>query len=160
MTNMKLLSGVALNKAIDKVLSSHKEFEEQLHLVACSALQHSIKNHNTTPIDRLVRGLGGSVRKNALIAWAVKFGECQPSEDGKGIDHCHKEGDLQGAMAAPFWEFKPEVPFTAFDLGKELANLVKRAEKAAKDERNNLPAEEFRKVRELASQVKPIKATA
>lgn len=61
----------------------------------------------------------------------------------------------------PFWDFKPEKPFTAFDLGAELAKLVKRAEKAASDERNSLPAEEFRKLRELAATVKPaVKAVA
>lgn len=154
-TSITVYKGKALTAAIDKVIKAHGEFEKELHIVAFSALAHSVNHHNTDPMDRLVRGLGGSVRKNALIAWAIKFGECKASEDGKGIEHCKKEGDLVTAEAKPFWEFKPEVPFTAFDLGAELAKLVKRAEKAAKDERNNLPAEGFRKVRELASAIKP-----
>lgn len=158
-TAIKLVTGKALDKAIDAVIKQGKDFEQQLHVVACSALQHSIKFHNTDPMDRLVRGMGGSVRRNALIGWAVAFGECAPAEDGKGVVHAKKEGDLQAAIDKPFWEFKPEAPFTAFDLGAELAKLVKAAEKAAKDERNSLPEEGFRKLRELASAV-PKKAAA
>lgn len=159
-TSIKLVQGVALNKAIDRVIKAHKDFEADLHMVACSALQHSIKHHNTDPMDRLVRGLGGSVRRNALIAWAVQFGECAPAEDGKGVVHCKKDGDLSAAMAAPFWEFKVEAPFTPFDLGAELAKLVAKAERAAKDDRNNIDAEGFRKLREVSATVKPVKATA
>lgn len=155
-----LLQGKALTAAVTDVIKQGKDFEERLHLVACSAIQHSLKHHNTTPIDSLIRGITGAVRRNALIAWAVKFGECQPAEDGKGVDHCKKGGDIGSAMATPFWDFKPEAPFQAFDLGAELAKLVKRAEKAAKDERNSLPAEGFRQLRELQSKVQPIKAVA
>lgn len=157
---MKLLTGKALDKAIVDVIKQGKDYEQQLHLVACSALQHSIKFHNVTPMDTLIRGLGGSTRKNALIAWAVQFGECKPSEDGKGVEHAKKEGDLSAAMDKPFWEFKPEAPFSPFDLGAELAKLVARAEKAAKDDRNSLPAEGFRKLRELQSAVPAVKAVA
>lgn len=157
---MKLLTGKALDKAIVDVIKQGKDYEQQLHVVACSALQHSIKHHNTTPMDTLIRGLGGSTRKNALIAWAVQFGECKPSEDGKGVEHAKKEGDLEGGMAKPFWEFKPEAPFTPFDLGAELAKLVLRAEKAAKDDRNSLPEAGFRELRELQSKVKPLAKVA
>lgn len=159
MKTTELYTGKALTKAIDSVVTRHAEFEAELHKVACSALQHSIKHHNTDPIDRLVRGLGGSVRRNALIAWAVAFGECQPAEDGKGIEHCKKDGDLSAAMAKPFWDFKPEPAFQPFDLGAELAKLIKKAEKAAKDDRNNIDAEGFRKVRELAAVVPAAKAS-
>lgn len=159
-TTKDLLTGKALTTAVVDVIKQGKDFEVRLHLVACSAIQHSIKHHNTTPIDDLIRGLGGSIRKKALIKWATTFGECQPSEDGKGIEHCKKVGDLQGAIDKPFWEFSPEPPFTAFDLGAELAKLVKRAEKAAKDERNSLPEAGFRELRELQSKVKPLAKVA
>lgn len=154
-TDKDLLTGKALTQAVQDVIQQGKDFEQRLHLVACSAIQHSIKHHNTTPIDTLIRGLTGAVRRNALIAWAVKFGECAPAEDGKGVDHFKKDGDLAGAMVTPFWDFKPEAPFTAFDLGAELAKLVKKAEKAAKDQRNNISDTDFRAVRELQSKIKP-----
>lgn len=160
LTTANLYTGKALTKAVADVIAQHKGFETELHKVACSALYHSIKHHNTTPMDQLVRGLGGSVRKNALIAWAVAFGECKPSEDGKGIEHAKKEGDLQAAIDKPFWEFKPEAPFSPFDLGAELAKLVARAEKAAKDQRNSLPEEGFRQLRELQAKVKPMEKAA
>jgi len=159
-TTKDLLTGKALTAAVTDVIKQGKDFEQRLHLVACSAIQHSIKHHNTTPMDSLIRGITGAVRRNALIAWAVQFGECQPAEDGKGVEHCKKEGDIEGGMAKPFWDFKPEAPFTAFDLGTELAKLVAKAEKAAKDDRNNLPAEGFRKLRELQSAVPAVKAVA
>lgn len=159
-TTKDLLTGKALTTAVTDVIKQGKDFEVRLHLVACSAIQHSIKHHNTTPIDDLIRGITGAVRRNALIAWAVQFGECAPAEDGKGVDHCKKEGDIEGAMAKPFWEFKPEAPFTAFDLGAKLAQLVRETEKAAKDERNSIDDKAFRELRELQSKVKPLAKVA
>lgn len=160
LTTANLYTGKALTKAVADVISQHKTFEAELHKVACSALYHSIKNHNTTPITTLIAGLGGSVRRNALIAWACAFGECKPTEDGKNVEHVRKDGDLQAAIDKPFWEFKPEAPFSPFDLGAELSKLVARAEKAAKDQRNSLPEEGFRQLRELQAKVKPLEKVA
>jgi len=46
--------------------------------------------------------------------------------------------DLASACEESPWDFAPEKPFQAFDLEAELAKLVKKAQKAAEDSRNNV----------------------
>jgi hypothetical protein len=156
-TAVKVLDKAAdVTKLIDSIESRGKKLATDIHRAAVSCLYHADKHGDVTLMQRLLVALPDFSRRNALIAWAVQFGKFAPSEDGKSVDYLkHGETDIASASAMPFWDFKPEKPFTVFDLGAELAKLVKRAEKAAADERNSLPAEEFRKLRELAATVKP-----
>lgn len=150
-----------VTKLIDSIESRGKKLAADIHRAAVSCLYHADKHGDVTLMQRLLVAVPDFSRRNALIAWAVKFGKFAPSEDGKSVVYLkHGETDIEGGAAVPFWDFKPEQPFTQFDLGAELAKLVKRAEKAAKDERNNLPAEEFRKLRELAATAKSVEPLA
>lgn len=154
-----LATSAAATKLIDSIAATGKQLETDVHVAAVSALYHADKHGDVTIMQRLLAALPGFSRRNALIAWAVAHGKFVPSEDGLSVDYAkHAESDIEAAAAKPFWDFKPERPFTPFDLGAELAKLVKRAEKAAKDERNSLPEEGFRKLRELQAVVKPVAA--
>lgn len=150
---MKLITdGAELVKFIDKTCAAHKNIEGQIHVAACSALYHANEHRNADMMMRLMAGLGGSVRRNALIAWAVNFGKLEATADGKSVQFAEKElGEKaqETAQNKPFWEFKPEAPFQAFDLNAEIAKLVKRSEQAANDERNNVPSKELMELRKL-----------
>lgn len=166
MSTMILIEKAAdLTKAIDSIATRGKKLDRDIHVAATSCLAHADKHGDVTLMQRLLTALPASSRRNAVIAWAVAFGKFLPSADGKSVEF-NKTGttDLSAAMLTAPWGFKPEAPFTTFDLGKELAKLVKAAEKAAKDERNSLPEEGFRALRELASKVPasvaPVKAVA
>lgn len=156
-TAIKIIDKAAeVSRLINSIESRGKKLATDIHRAAVSCLYHADKHGDVTLMQRLLVALPDFSRRNALIAWAVQFGKFSPSEDGKSVNYFkHGETDIASASATPFWEFKPEKPFTPFDLGAELAKLVKRAEKAARDERNSLPAEELRKLRELASSNKP-----
>lgn len=162
---MKLITdGTALTKFIDDVCAAHKGIEAKIHIAACSALYHCNEHRNADMMIRLMAGLGGSVRKNALIAWAVEFGKLEVTADGKGVQFAEKgkDGELpeettarwekaqESAQNKPFWDFKPEAPFTAFNLSEQITKLIKAAEKAANDERNSVPSAELLALRKLA----------
>lgn len=161
---MKLITdGAELVKFIDATCTAHKGIEGKIHIAACSALYHANEHRNADMMMRLMAGLGGSVRRNALIAWAVHYGKLEATTDGKSVQFCEKdlpETSQEQAQNKPFWDFKPEAPFQAFDLNAELAKLIKRAEKAANDERNNIPAKELLALRTLALSVDPLAGVA
>lgn len=149
---IKLLVGSdAIGAAIEKHLTARGKLDTELHMLACSALDHVIKHNDPTLLNRLVDGLPGSVRKNALRDWAVGFGNVVYDDTSKSI--CYSRGkasDIEAALAKPFWEFKVEAPFKAYDFNTELASFLARAEKASKDSRNSVSAELLLKVRDVA----------
>ena len=139
----------AIKKAGDKLADS-------IHVVAVSALYHAEQHGDVTIMQRLVTALPGFARRNALLAWATAFGKFTINESGDNVDfNKHGKSDVEGALVKTFWDFKPEQPFKPFDLQAEMAKLVKRAEKAAKDERNSLDSDDLIEVRKLASAIKP-----
>jgi hypothetical protein len=147
-----ITDGAKLTKFIDEVCEAHKAVEGRVHIAACSALYHANEHRNADMMIRLMTGLGGSVRRNALIEWCIAFGKLEATKDGKGVQFAEKELAEKAQEAAqdkPFWEFKPEAPFQAFDLMAEIAKLVKRSEKAAaaNDDRNKVPAKELMALR-------------
>lgn len=161
MTKITIIAGDKLTKFIDDVCTNHKKVEGQIHVAAVSCLFHANEHRNADMMMRLMAGLGGSVRRNALIAWAVEYGKLEATADGKSVQFAEKahEGDdvklywekrLELAMGKPFWDFKPEAPFQAFDLNAQIQKLIKSAEKAANDERNNVPTAELLALRKLA----------
>lgn len=159
-----ITDGAALTKFIDDTCAAHKKLEGQIHIAACSALYHANEHRNADMMMRLMAGLGGSVRRNALIAWAVEFGKLEASIDGKSVQFAEKGKDgelpeectarwaksMEQAQNKPFWDFKPEAPFQAFDLNAQIQKLIKAAEKASNDERNNVPSRELLELRKLA----------
>lgn len=161
MTKINIIAGDKLVKFIDDVCTNHKKVEGQIHVAAVSCLFHANEHRNADMMMRLMAGLGGSIRRNALIAWAVEFGKLEATVDGKSVQFAEKahEGDdvklywekrLELAMNKPFWDFKPEAPFQAFDLNAQIQKLIKAAEKASNDERNNVPQMELLALRKLA----------
>lgn len=161
MTKITIIAGDKLVKFIDDVCVNHKKVEGQIHVAAVSCLFHANEHRNADMMMRLMAGLGGSVRRNALIAWAVEYGKLEATADGKSVQFAEKahEGEdvklywekrLELAMGKPFWDFKPEAPFQAFDLNAQIQKLIKSAEKAANDERNNVPTAELLALRKLA----------
>jgi len=172
---MKLITdGAALVKFIDETCAQHKALEGKIHVAACSALYHANEHRNADMMQRLIAGLGGSVRRNALIAWCQDFGKLTVNEKGDNVqfDEKAEAGETPEACAArwaaqqtlaqakPFWDYKPEAKFQAFDLGAQIQALIKKAEKAANDERNNVPTKELLALRSIALNIDPMVGVA
>lgn len=159
---IKLITDMAKAiKAVEAVQATGAKLADDIHVVACSALYHAQEHGDVTLMQRVVNALPGFARRNALLAWAVAFGKFSIDEDGTNVIYDkHSETKLELAMAKPFWDFKPEAAFKPFDLQEEMAKLIKRAEKAAKDDRNNLDSDDLIAARKLAASIKPLKIKA
>lgn len=156
---MQIITKVAeLKSLIADVVASHKDIEGKIHVALVGCLYQVNKHHNTTPLSELMSGLGGSVRKNAMRDWCLNFGKLSYNEQTKELEFdksATPNGTLEEGMAKPFWDFKPEAAFKAFDLKAQIANLIKQAEKAAKrsDERDSIDGKMLIGLRELASNI-------
>ena len=152
MTKLKLLVGkAAIVKAIASIANRGKKLEQDMHLVACSILDHVDQHGDVTVLNAMIDDMPKSARTNALREWFLEFGKVAYNEESKHFVY-NKAGTtkLQSAMEQPFWEFKPEKAFVAFDLNAEITKLLKRVEKAAKDERNEIDVAQLAALKELA----------
>lgn len=142
---MKLIEKAAdVTKAIDSIARRAKKLDTDIHVTAVSCLHHADKHGDVTLMQNLIKAMGRSQRKNALIGWASAFGKFQPDEAGKNVVF-NRDGttDMTSAQGESPWDFAPEKPFQAFDLSSELAKLVKKAQKASEDSRNNVTPEQL-----------------
>lgn len=155
----QVLRGDKLTSAIANIAKASRTLEDAIHVAAVSALVHAEECGNTTPMVDLLAAVPAFSRKNALMLWAAKFGKFAVTADGKSVEYAKfAKTDVEAAMALPFWDFKPEQPIKAFDLAAELAKLVARAEKAAKDDKQpaSIDDEDLRSIRSLAAAAKPL----
>lgn len=149
---IKFEKAADLSKAIESIATRGKKLQEDIHSAAVSCLYHADKHGDVTLMQKLIEAVPAMSRKNALIAWCLEFGKFAASDDGRSVVYS-KEGvtDIEAGATTPFWEFKPEAPFKAFDLQEELAKLIKKAEKASNDDRNVVPLETFKALRDVAT---------
>ena len=145
------VGAAAITAGIEKHLKVRSKLDTELHVLACSALDHVSKHNDPSLLNKLVSGLSGNIRTNALRDWAVAHGNVVYDEKTKTLAYSKgKVADIPTAMAVPFWEFKPEAPYKPFDFSTELAKFIARAEKASMDTRNTVPSELLLRVRAAA----------
>ena len=138
---------------IELVKTRSKKLDDQVWTVAVSCLFHADKHGDVTLMQELINAMGRSQRRNAVIAWASAYGKFQPDAKGKNVVYCRANPtDLEGAKNESPWDFKPEQPFKPFDIETELKKLVKKAAKAAKDNRNNVSADMVGKLAALMNE--------
>jgi roadblock/LC7 domain-containing protein len=155
----QILRADKLTAAIAAISKASRTLEDNIHIAAVSALVHAEECGNTTPMVDLLAAVPAFSRKNALILWAAKFGKFAVTADGKSVEFAKfAKTNVEAAMALPFWDFKPETPIKAFDLAAELAKLVARAEKEAKNDKQpaSIDDEDLRAVRTLAAAAKKL----
>jgi hypothetical protein len=129
---IKLLVGEkAIKAAFVSIHRRGQQLQQDIHVAACSVLQHVAKHSDIRLITELLAAVPEMGRKNAMRDWFSFFGPVAFEQDTatfvKG-----KACDLKGAMAEPFWTFSPEKPYEAIDVAKMLDGLIK---KLAKDEK-------------------------
>src|SRR5690625_422505 len=133
-------SAADVRKVIKSIGTRAKKLDKDIHIVAVSCLHHADEHGDVTLMQELITSLGRSQRRNAVIAWAIAYGKFQANENGKNVEYNRANAtDLEAAMNESPWEFKPEAPFRPFNMKAELTKLIKRAEKAAGDSRNDVP---------------------
>lgn len=123
---LKLYEGAAaINKAIDGVIAKGKAWQTEVHKCALSCINHAQKHGDITLMQRLIDGMPGASRKNALILWATFFGPFLLDEETSKLKHRKRVSiDLIAAAAEPFWEFTVEPTLKPFDLAKALDRVI------------------------------------
>lgn len=121
---------------IELVKSRSKKLDDQIHTIAVSCLWHADQHGDITLMQDLIKAMGRSQRRNAVIGWANHFGKFKPSDDGKSVVFCRENNtDIEGAIGTSPWDFSPEKAFKPFDMNAELDKLLSRAQKAMEKER-------------------------
>lgn len=138
---MQIIQAAAdVKKAIASIKGRAKKLDKDIHTVAVSCLHHADQHGDVTLMQELILSMGKSQRRNAVIAWACAYGKFQADDKGKNVEYNRTNTtDMEGAIAESPWEFKPEAAFKPFNMKEELTKLIKRAEKAASDSRNDVP---------------------
>lgn len=161
MSNIKLIEGVqGIDKAIAGLKSAGAKMDAQIHIVASSVLNHCSLHNDVTVVNRLVNELVEAMPKssriNALKAWIEEFGNVRYDNEDKMFKFSKgKVADIVKAVATPFWEFKPETEYKAFNLQAQIDALVAKAQRQASksDERDMIDTRLLNSLRDLATPV-------
>jgi len=135
---VKVLTGSdAINKAITSIATRGKAIDRDIHTVAVSTLVHADKHGDITLANKLLAAMPKSTRTNALRDWFLAFGKFDFDAKSKAMVFAReKTSDITKATNTPFWLFKPEPVYVAFDAATFLATAIKRVEKAMNDGEN------------------------
>lgn len=126
----KLQSAKQIGVLVDTAITHTQKGDEIVHTAAIQCLAHAEKHGDTTLMDRLVKGLGKSVRRQALILWVHDFSPIRWNGDGQvgqapaKIKRDGKEQDnpnyrpynVDKADATPFYDYAPGAERTARPL--------------------------------------------
>lgn len=135
---MNLLNQKSLTAKINSIRTRSTKLDNDIHLVACSALNIFVESGNTTNMMLLVNALGRSANAGRLSTW---FKAHAPIVDGKsdsGTRSFKKIKDaentltfgIQVAIDNPFWNDSEEKEVKLLDVSKLLKTTVSRLTKA------------------------------
>ena len=127
-----LIGAAVIGKAIVSIQTRGKKFEKDVHIAACSVLNHVQLHGDITLANNLIKAVPTLARKNALRDWFMAFGKLSYDAKNKTMTYDKTKVTLQDeANETPFWEFKPEAEYVPFDLTAAIQNILNRAKKAA-----------------------------
>lgn len=132
-----LLTQAQVATAIPLLLGTAKRVEEELHVIACSILDHTRLHGDYTQFETLLNGLPRGTRVKALAFWIKHFsnkklvftidsatklyvGELKKDRDDADFD-------IAGAMALSFADLSNEKDPTSVTVESILRNLSRNA---------------------------------
>lgn len=98
----KLIAGIKLRGA---------KLDIDIHSAACASLNHAALHNDPTLLNRLVLAMPKAARRNAVVIWAIKFGNVALN-DGANKDEFplvymkDKKANIDAAVAEPFWALR------------------------------------------------------
>lgn len=135
-----LTTAKAIEAGIASIHTTGQTLQTQMHLVACSVLQHVGKHGDIRVLMKLINAMPDMSRKNSLIQWFETFGNVRYSKEGKTFVLVKdKPIKLGTAIDKPFWKFKATegVMYEPIDIAalvaQTIAKLTKDAEKTNRD---------------------------
>lgn len=127
-----LTTDKAINDALLSIKRRGETLQQDIHVVACSVLQHIGKHSDIRIAERLLGHMPDMARKNAMRDWLTAFGPVMFDGD-RPVFVAGGKVRLGDAMANPFWKFSPEKPYVAIDVAAAIASLVKKLQKDEKE---------------------------
>lgn len=122
----------AIETAILGIHERGQTLQADMHLVACSVLQHVGKHKDTRVLLKLLNAMPEMARKNSLIQWFETFGNVKYSTEAKSfVLVADKPVRLGNAIDKPFWKFKANegMPYEPIDMAKWIDQQVKKLTK-------------------------------
>lgn len=132
----KFATAAAIEKAIGSIQSRGKKLDDDIQACGLSVLAHIEKCGDITLFERLFAAMPKGSRRNALVEWATKYGKLavnlDESKKDKPFLYAKGKGtNIEGAMAEPWFNCKPEKPVDEeFDFAAKLQALISHAMKA------------------------------
>lgn len=107
-------------------------YQHDLHVLACSVLQHVHKNGQINVLVHFLADIPDSVRVNSLQTWFETFGivsykAAMPGDKAAWRIDRTKTTKLGDAMVKPFWKFKAleGAPYQPLDMNKFIESTIK-----------------------------------
>lgn len=134
------LDKAGIEKGIKSIASRGLSLDKDIQLVGESVLAHIAEHKEVSLFKKLYDSLPKGSRSNALVAWALAFGQIAVNFD-KETKKAQpflfvKEGvtNLEGAASNPWFDFKkPKDPADEFDPAAAFVKFMERIHKAIKD---------------------------
>jgi len=138
-------TNAAIAKETARIKSVGTTYQVDLHVLACSVLQHLGKNGNIGVVTQFIEAVPDVVRVNALKDWFEAFAKLTfIGTDGKVMKTPAyvkaKPQRLGEAMEKPFWKFKANegAPYKPLVMIDYLADQIKKLEKDAKETKSKV----------------------
>ena len=135
---MNLLNQKSLTAKINSIRTRSTKLDNDIHLVACSALNIFVESGNTTNMMLLVNALGRSANAGSLSTWFKAHAPIVDRKSDSGTRSFKKIKDaentltfgIQVAIDNPFWNDSEEKEVKLLDVSKLLKTTVSRLTKA------------------------------
>jgi hypothetical protein len=135
---IEILTVSAIGEVLDKIATTAKALQSQIHQCAVSALCHTFEHGDFRSVTRLLNALPNGQRVQALAVWFAHFsnnaltikkasGSFSVVLDSKKLDEIDRDEMLESAMEQDYGTFTKESKPAALTLEKMLKWLESKA---------------------------------
>lgn len=122
-----------ITQATDVAAKVGANLQLEYQKIACSAIKHIGEHKDVRIIRHVLDTLPEGMRKKSMSAFfdrfaPVKFGENETTGEAEVTYAADKQAKLVEALIFPWWKASVESTYVPFDLERELAKLIQRAE--------------------------------
>lgn len=130
------MTAAKLKAAVTAICDDSKTLQQRIHEAAVEIMLHAYNHEDFSMANTLVNGLGTGIRAKALVDWFSAAG-LKVSEKDKSFTGMNKDkikDKFQASKAKPWYDLQVKNPFEGFDLDAEIKRLLKKADRAIKED--------------------------
>ena len=147
-----------LNARSVVLAKSSKTLAENIHNHMVDIAEHFKAHGDATAATMLFNVLHSAVRRKAVATWfefysGMKFvpeskkdGKVKPAHFIRNKEVPFDQIDLEAAASESPWDLEPEPAFKGFDLKKQIAALIKKAEKYSELDTSEMSEDDVKKI--------------